>query len=328
MTKPQHQTLNTPKMAHKLPKGLRSLCITARSGLRAISFTQPITYSQSRRTLDHAESLCRCQSCRWFPFHHRRSGLNGVAKATIHPREYLNLNPASFNPKAFQWEGTKPGRETLHMVAFPSNTACVTPRSHQWEGTITGRRCPCEVALFNNIACMSSRSHQWEEIHDLKDGCLRGKEVSPTANNSLYTHRRQGGQNHSRSPFFTRLIPTTPSPFIDRTHRRGGKTGVMPRGGTHIRMASNARPAGSAWATGNSRSDKSRNGGNSNGASGSGDSGKGGGNVHEDDESSEATAEQKPGRGKKEGEATTEEIIASIDKARLPLEGRGWTFWL
>ncbi|KAL1862952.1 hypothetical protein Daus18300_008283 [Diaporthe australafricana] len=105
----------------------------------------------------------------------------------------------------------------------------------------------------------------------------------------------------------------------------------MPRSGydtTHIRMASNARPAGSDRTTGNSRNDKLRNGGNNNGDGGSGDGAKGDGNVHEDDESSEATSEQKPGRESKEGKPTREEITASIDKARPPLEGRGWTFWL
>ena len=100
-----------------------------------------------------------------------------------------------------------------------------------------------------------------------------------------------------------------------------------------MRVAANPRPAATSGASGNPRNDKMRSDGNNSGGSDgqSGKSGNSGGGVgkggYDDDTGSEKTAEQEPGRGSKDGGPNTEEI-KTIDDVRIPLAGRGWTFWL
>lgn len=98
-----------------------------------------------------------------------------------------------------------------------------------------------------------------------------------------------------------------------------------------MHVAVNPRPAATAVSSGHSRSDKPRSDTNNGGGSSSGrdgDSGRGEGNGgHDDDNGSEKIPEQGPGRGSKDGGPNTEEH-KTIDDVRLPLAGRGWTFWL
>ncbi|KAK2609723.1 hypothetical protein N8I77_003210 [Diaporthe amygdali] len=101
----------------------------------------------------------------------------------------------------------------------------------------------------------------------------------------------------------------------------------MPRSGydtTNMRVASNPRSAASAGPSVKSKNEKPGRGGKPGDGKSGEDSGKGG----DGDEGSEKSTEQKPDKGKNDGESTVEEVIKNIDQVRIPLAGRGWTFWL
>lgn len=263
-------------MAHKFSKGPISLFMVGSSSLRVRPFAPTTTERQARRTLDHPERGCRCQSS-WCSPHTRRPVLNRPLNVARYPREFIDLVPAASSPISCQWQG---GRGPLHGLTPFSTTAYLTPRSHQWEG-----------------------------VQVLEEDCLQGNSVSRTADTSLISRKRQEGQN-SRQPT------------------------AMPRCGydtTNMHVAANPRPAASAGGSGHPRNDKPRSGGKSDGGSGSGSGGSGrgeGSGRDDDDKGSKETTEQDSGRGSKDGEMTTEELIKTIDNVRLPMEGRGWTFWL
>lgn len=188
---------------------------------------------------------------------------------------------------------------------------------------------------FSNTAYLTPRSHQWEGVQVLEEDCLQENSVSRTADTSLINRRKQKDQKPVQSPHIFPGSPTTPSPLGDRPRRRRRIAGAMPRCGydtTNMRVATNPRPAASAGGSGcPPRNDKLRSDGKSDGGSGSGSGGsdREEGNIREDDEKgSKKTKEQESGRGSKDGGMTTEELIKTIDDVRLPMEGRGWTFWL
>lgn len=146
-------------------------------------------------------------------------------------------------------------------------------------------------------------------------------------------------QESTHSPFIIPSGATIPSLLIDGPDRRRPSAGVMPRSGydtTNMRVAANPRPAGSAAGTGNLRNDKTGGGGNSDGSGSGSDKGVGsrekGNNGRGDNHNgSKETAEQEPGLSNEGGEPATENTIdMSIPwtDVRIPLEGRGWTFWL
>ncbi|KAH8757320.1 hypothetical protein F5883DRAFT_160852 [Diaporthe sp. PMI_573] len=279
-------------MAHKLRKGTGSLLMAASSSLRVRPVAPTIMQPQDRRNID--ERVCGCQSSWWSPFHSRRLGLNGVVNVGNYQREYVGFVPATSSPRSCRWQG--------------------------------GRGSPNGPTTFSNIPYLSPESCHWEEVQGLEQDCLQGNCVS-TANLGLINRKRQEGQEPVHLPFFIPLIPTTPSPLIDRPHR-----GTMPRSGydtTHMLVAVNPRPAASAGGTGNLRNDKPRGDGNNNGSdggSGSGVGSRGEGNGRDDDDNgSQKATVQEPRRENEDGEPTTEKPIEDV---RIPMEGRGWTFWL
>lgn len=284
-------------MAHKLPKGTSSLLKTASSSARLRPVARTITGPQARQNID--ERVCRCHSSRWSPFHGRQPGLNGIVDVGNSQREHVGPVSVTSRPSSCRWQG---GRKSAHAVT-----------------------------TFNNLAYLTPEGWQWEEARDLED-CLEGNFVSKTADLSLINRRRQEGQESIHLAVITPFSLNTPSPLINRPHRRPPNAGAMPRCGydtTHMHVAKTPRPAASAGGTGTPRKDKPRsdgnNGGSGNGrSSGIGDAGKGNGREIENNDS-EKTKEQEPGRGNKDGEPTTE---MTIDDIRIPLEGRGWTFWL
>ncbi|KAJ0114414.1 hypothetical protein J7T55_010803 [Diaporthe amygdali] len=339
-------------MAPKLSKGLRylfTICLLPRR------FPQPVTDYPSRATPESTARICRCQSCRWFPFHVRQLELDGVSHTKRYPREGFNVVSASFSLRAHQWEGAIPSQAPLQNLASFSNTVCIARRSHQWEGATPGRVWPPTSSLFSNsvhlmprshqwegiipsqawspvsalfssTARLTPRSHQWEGAQDLEEVC-RSEVASRSAEDTLSIHKRQGDHKPNQLPLVVPLVPTTFSPFINRPHRRRGNAGAMPRSGydtTNMRVASNPRSAAFAGASGNSKNEKPGRGGKPGDGKSGEDSGKGGGG----DEGSEKTTEQKPDQGKKDGESMTEEVIKNIDQVRIPLAGRGWTFWI
>lgn len=284
-------------MAHKLLKGTSSLFKTASSSARLRPVAPTITGHQAKKTID--ERVCRCHSSWWSPFHGRQPELNGFVDVGNYQREYVDPVSVTSRPRSCRWQGV---RKSAHAVT-----------------------------TFKNIAYFTPESCQWEDARDLED-YLRGNLVSRTANLSLIHHRRQEGQDSIHLPFITPLSPNTPSPLINRPHRRAPNAGAMPRCGydtTRMRVAKNPRPAASAGGTGTPRKDKpgsdGNNGGSGNG-SGNGIGGAGKGNGRDNDKNdSKKTTEQEPGRGNKDGGPNTEK---TIDDIRIPLEGRGWTFWL
>lgn len=192
-------------------------------------------------------------------------------------------------------------REFIDLVPATSN-----PISCQWQG---GRGSLHALTPFSTTAYLTPRSHQWEGVQVLEEDNLGGNSVSRTADTSLINRKRQEGQNSRQ-------------------------TAAMPRCGydtTNMHVAANPRPAASAGGSGHPRNDKPRSGGKSDGGSGSGSGGSGrgeGSGRDDDDKGSKKPTEKESGRGSKDGEMTTEELIKTIDNVRLPMEGRGWTFWL
>lgn len=251
--------------------------------------------------LDHTERVRICQSSWWSP-HTRRPGLDHIVNIARYQREYIELVPEVSSPVSCQCQG---GRCSLRTSVPFSDTATLKRKSGQWEG-----------------------------VQVLEEDCLRESLASRTADTSLINRRRQKGQTSVQSLPVTPLSPTTPSLLRTRPHQRMQNTGAMPRCGydtTSMRVAANPRPAASTGGSGHPRNNKPKSDGNSDGGSGSGSggSGRGEGNGRDDDDKgSKNTAEQEPGREKKDGGPTTEELIKSIDHVRIPLEGRGWTFWL
>lgn len=187
---------------------------------------------------------------------------------------------------------------------------------------------------FSNTAYLTPKSHQWEGVQVLEADCPGGNSVSRTADTSLINRRRQEGQNSVQSPSIIPPSPTIPSPLGKRPHRRRRNAGAMPRCGydtTNMRVATNPRPAASAGGRGHPRNDKPKSDGKSDSENGGGNggSGRGEGNDRDDDDKgSKKTTEKESEQGSKDGGMTTEELIKTIDDVRLPLAGRGWTFWL
>lgn len=287
-------------MGHKLPKGFEPIFVTGGSSLRARPFAPTTTEPQARRTLDQPERACKCQSW-WSPYIHQLRS-DHFANVARYPRENIDLVPATSGPISSQWQ---PGRG-FHAITTFSNTASFTSKTGQWEG----------VQVFG------------------KD-FLPQKFVPRTAGTSLFDCRRQTGQWEGVTPV-NPLSAATSSSLRNQPHRRRRNTNAMPRSGydtTNMRVTANPRPASSAGASSHSRNDKSKNDGSRDGGngSGSGASGRGeddGRDDDDDDKGSKKTPEKAPGRGGKDGAWTTEELIKTIDDVRLPLEGRGWTFWL
>lgn len=311
-------------MAHKLPKGFKSLFMTGGSSLRARPFAPTITDPQARRTLDQTERACKCQSSWWSPSHTHRPGSDHFVNVVRYPRENIDLVPATSGPISSQWQR---GRGFLHAITPFSNTASLTSKTGQWEG---GQGFLHAITPFSNTASLTSKTGQWEGVQVLEEDSLPQKYVPRTADTSLMNHGRQNGQKSVQFPPVVPSSPTTLSPFKNRPHRRRRYADTMPRCGydtTNMRMAANPRPAASARGSGQPRHDKSKNDGNSDGDNGSG-SGREHDDRYDDDKGSKKTAEKETGRGSKHEGMTTEELIKTIDDVRLPLEGRGWTFWL
>lgn len=283
-------------MVHKLTKGLKYLEKASPSLVRMRPFAPTTAEPQARRTHDHTERVCRFRSSWWFP-HTRRPG--NIAR---YPRQYIDLVPTISSPESCQYQG---GRGPLHALVPFSDTASLKHKSGQWEG----------VQVF-------------------EEDRLRESFVSTTADTSLINRIRQRSQKYVQWLPVIPLSPTTPSLPRTRPHRRIRNTGAMPRSGydtTNMRVAANPRPAASARQTGHARNNKSKSDGNSDGGSGSGsgNSSRGEGNGRDDDDKgSKNTAQQEPEREGEDGGLTTEELIKTINHVRLPLEGRGWTFWL
>lgn len=175
--------------------------------------------------------------------------------------------------------------------------------------------------------------------------CPRVRLVTPTIIRPEARRNIGGGvrtsqdQESAHSPFIVHLSATIPSPLKDSPHRRRPTAGVMPRSGydmANMRMIANPRPAGSAAGTAKPRNDKPSSGGNSDGSgsgSGRGVAGRRKGNGRDDENNSyKETTEQEPGQGNKNEQPTTEKSIDGMEipwkDVRIPLEGRGWTFWL
>lgn len=284
-------------MAHKLLKGTGSLFKTVSSSVRLRPVAPTITGHLAKKTID--ERVCRCHSSWWSPFHGRQPGLNGIVDLGNYHCEHVDPVSVTSRPRFCRWQGA---RKSAHAVT-----------------------------TFNNLAYLTPEDCQWEEARDLEDH-PQGNLVSKTASLSLVNHRRQEGQDSVHLLFITPLSLNNPSPLKNRPHKRPSNAGDMPRCGydtTHMRVAKNPRSAASAGGTGTPRNDKPRsdgnNGGNGDGSSsGIGGAGKGNGRDN-DNNDSEKTTEQEPGRGNKDGGPTTEK---TIDNIRIPLEGRGWTFWL
>lgn len=165
--------------------------------------------------------------------------------------------------------------------------------------------------------------------------------IRPQARTNIHKRVRPSqDQAFAHQPFISHLSVTISSPLIDGPHRRRSTAGVMPRSGydtTNMRMAANPRPAGSASGTGKARNDSPSSGGNSDGSgSGSGRrvAGRRNGNGRDgDDNGSAKTPEQESGQGDKNEEApttgeTTDHVKIPWKDVHIPLEGRGWTFWL
>lgn len=287
-------------MAHKLPKGFKSLFMTGGSSLRARPFAPTTTDPQARRTLDQTERACKCQS--WWSPHTHRPGSDQFVNVVRYPRENIDLVPATSGPISSQWQR---GRGFLHAITSFSNTASLTSKTGQWEG-----------------------------FQGLEEDYLPQKSVSRTTDPSLVNDRRQNGQKSVQLPTVVPPSPTTPSPFRTRPHRRRRNADTMPRCGydtTNMRMAANPRPAASAGGSGQSRHEKSKNDGNSDSENDSGSGGSGRvehDDRYDDDKSSKKTAGKESGRGSEHEGMTTEELIKTIDDVRIPMEGRGWTFWL
>lgn len=313
-------------MAHKLPKGIKPIFVTGGSFLRARPFFPTTTEPQARRTLDQPERACKCHSW-WSPFLTHQIGSDHFANVVRYPRENIDLVPATSGPISYQWQR---GRG-FHAITPFSNTASLTSKTGQWEGLqVLEEDClPQKSVLITagtSLLDHRRQTGQWEGVQGLDEDCLPQKSVPRKAGTSLFA------QLSPVNP----LSAATSSSLRNRPHRRRRNTSAMPRCGydtTNMRVAANPRPAASAGASSHSRNDKSKNDGNRDGGngSGSGASGRGeddGRDDDDDDKGSKKTPEKAPGRGGKDGAWTTEELIKTIDDVRLPMEGRGWTFWL
>lgn len=291
-------------MAHKLPKGFKPIFMTGGSSLRARPFAPTTTEPQARRTLDQTERACKCQSSWWSPSDIHRPGSDHFANLVRFTRENIDLIPATSGPISSQWQR---GRGFPHAITPISKTASLTSKTGQWEG-----------------------------VQVLEEDCLPQKSVPRTAGTSLLDCRRQTGQKSAQLSPVNPLSAATSSSLRNRPRRRRRNDSAMPRCGydtTNMHVAANPRPAASTGASSHSRNDKSKNDGNRDGGngSGSGASGRGeddGRDDDDDDKGSKKTAEKMPGRGGNDGPMTTEELIKTIDDVRIPMEGRGWTFWL
>lgn len=282
-------------MVHKLTKGLKSLLMTASPSLVRVRAVDPVTTKPLEgRTLDYTERVCRFQSSSSSP-HTRRPG--NIAR---YAREHIDLSG--------QWEGVQ-----------------VLKEDRPWENL---------VSRTADTASLKRKSGQWEGVQVFEEDRLRESLVSTIADTSLINRRRQKSQKSVQWPPVIPLSPSTPSLARTRPHRWMRNTGAMPRCGydtTNMRVAANPRPAASTGRSVHPRNNKPKSDGNSDGGKGSGGGGSGRAEDNDrddDDKGSKNTAEQEPGRKREDGELTTEELIKTIDHVRLPLEGRGWTFWL
>jgi hypothetical protein len=285
-------------MAHKRPKGTSSLFMTASSSLMVRPVAPTIMGPQTRRNTDG--QVCSCQSSGQFGFHSRRPGLNGFVSVEGPQRDNVDLVRGISNPRPRRWQEGWGSHKSL--TAFSSTT---------------------------NPAPSSGRE---KEAQDLEEDCLQEISVARTADLSPVNRKRQDGQKSVELPLFIPVTPTTPSHFAtDGVYSRWPNVD-MPRSGydtTNMLMAVNPRPAASSGFIGHTRNDRAKGDGNKH-RSGNGNNGgargRGKGNGRDDiDNASKKPAEQEPERGNKDGGTTTEE---PIDDVRIPLEGRGWTFWL